>query len=925
MHSGSIPEFDEVEISEGGGVVSGTYHLALAYMDEDRNLTNYLVTSNAVHIVTSPENSFPTEAITGDPQGSQSNKSITWKFTIPTFARNYTFIQPVIIQRFGGGQNQTSSEFAYQLDPIPMSDDNEHSVTYTGMETVAQSSISDVVIDKVRYETAKSIVQLDNRLYISNLQSRGDIGYQVFANNIKLEAVTEVVKRFDPRYFDVLNINKGYTDLYSKEGNEYFRLTNLIGTTYQAEQSNDHGDLTTADKAQFSGQNRKGYKDVKLSYKKKSYRRSEVYAFYISFVLKDGTETFAYHIPGRTPLSVRKNLPGSGQPNFSTIFENTPLSEYTPDYTAFLTGFSPHEIVEQYGDAKLYQVADTQVMINESEPDDNPDPVSTGFWENENEFYPDTDNFRVFTTNSSGQSQELPDSDLRGLNVRHHKMPSNKDPNYTFITGSNGNDESTSNTQNSFNPTLHEVSDDRQTLVMQEDIRLLGIKLTDLHIPEFILKQVQGYKIYYAKRRQKDKTIIGQSVPVPACLRGNTAPTMYTKFAKGGPYERAWWMSGVIPFYTKDYVEVTSKIDGTNTYLGFPVFAFHDFNLLKNKHTLSGASHIDVQSILGFRQYAGGPGQRAQNEGTNGKFEGSQWEPNAEIGNNIDPVAANNSDPDDDFASYLEIHEWDTSVLLACSYQTPSAIDYNNAVVAGKGFDSVINEALNNIQTVFTLQPKAATYLPEHGHLETSEAGGFHGAKFLYNFAGESSIALSCSSGLPTLMGYLPNIHYGPYAGMVGGVNVDQPAVTSNTDQFATGYGSDRLQWRPRNSYLNSQNYFQNDLQNIGSNNNFLNISQPTLIPSNLGLAYGGHPAAYLVNLCVIKNNVYDSFDEQNLVWTGYYKSLRNVDLETGIDSRDGKKYYHGTETDEIFGGDTYITRYGFRSTGLSYGHTHYF
>ena len=44
----------------------------------------------------------------------------------------------------------------------------------------------------------------------------------------------------------------------------------------------------------------KGYRDVKHSFKKKSYRRGEVYAFYISFVLKDGTETYAYHIPGRS-------------------------------------------------------------------------------------------------------------------------------------------------------------------------------------------------------------------------------------------------------------------------------------------------------------------------------------------------------------------------------------------------------------------------------------------------------------------------------------------------------------------------------------------------------------------------------------------------------------------------------------------------
>jgi hypothetical protein len=70
MNAGEIPEFSEIKIEEGGGVVSGTYHLALAYVDEDLNRTNYLATSNPVHLVTEHEDSVPTESITGDPPGS---------------------------------------------------------------------------------------------------------------------------------------------------------------------------------------------------------------------------------------------------------------------------------------------------------------------------------------------------------------------------------------------------------------------------------------------------------------------------------------------------------------------------------------------------------------------------------------------------------------------------------------------------------------------------------------------------------------------------------------------------------------------------------------------------------------------------------------------------------------------------------------
>ena len=101
-------------------------------------------------------------------------------------------MRPVIIQRFGGGINQESSEFAYELEVVKIPElqsDNAYvalDITYTGLEQITASSISEIVIDSVRYETAKSFVQLDNRLYVSNLRARGDIGYQRYANSIKV-------------------------------------------------------------------------------------------------------------------------------------------------------------------------------------------------------------------------------------------------------------------------------------------------------------------------------------------------------------------------------------------------------------------------------------------------------------------------------------------------------------------------------------------------------------------------------------------------------------------------------------------------------------------------------------------------------------------------------------------------------------------
>ena len=874
LHSGSIPEFTTIDIVEGGGVISGTYHLALAYMDNDRNVTNYLVTSNAVHIVTSHEDALPTESITGDPQGSQSNKSITWNFNIPLDERNYTHLQPVVIQRFGGGQNQASSEFAYALDPIAITPELTQSVTYTGLETVAQASISEVVIDSVRYETAKTIVQLDNKLYISNLQSRGDLGYQRFANAITLEAVTEEIKRFDPRHFDLLNINKGYTDLVSSNTETDFKLRDTITDVYKPIQGNDHPLLDDDQINKFSGRVRKGYKDVSLSYKKKSYRRSEVYAFYISFVLKDGTETYAYHIPGRQV----KQIGSTG------YYENERIANYTPAQFSFNVGLNTAEFNELYEDSRLHQIADTQVILKEIAGED----VSTSFWENNNEYYPTTSDYQVWETDLNGTAVQTED-DLGGEKVRHHKMPSNKHKDYSYISGIESWDTDNSNINNQFSPTVNEYANDNQDLELKENIRLLGVQLKNIHIPKFILSQVQGYKVYYAKRRQKDKTIIGQSAPVPAAFRGNVVPSMYTPVAKFGPYHRAWWMYGGVPPSIEYYPTIESKFEGSwdLLYKGFPVFKFHDFNLLKNKHSLSGASHVDVQSILTFRHYAGGPGGVHRPSPKN--FVGTAWGPNAEIGNNIYP---NETVDDSDLTAsqILGIKAWVTSVFLASGYSEPKALSYAEQFYLQNPAE---RNYLNNIQTIYTVQPKSITYLPGHTHLENTDSGAYHGAKYLLNFAGESAIAVGLTTGLPMLKGYF----------------LDSP--------YSQGYNefTGRFWWYPRNGYLNP---------NSGTLFNFnwtLQISKP-YINSTLSDAVGGQCVTYLVNLCSIKENVYDSYDEQQLVWTGYYKSLVGVDLNTG--QRKTDNYYEGAESDNIFGGDTYITRYGFRTSVLGYGHHYY-
>ena len=204
VDSGPIPKFLGITILKGGGVITGAYYLGIGYADDDKTESNILNVSNPVYIVPSNDDSFPREMISGAPNGTQTDKSIKWQLS--GLNQEYKYIVPYVVQYSG------KSHFVYKLENVditgPIVD-----VVYSGLEKVAASSIEEAVIDKVRYLTAKSITQLDNKLYAANLTGRPDLGYQRFANNIKIEPVVELISTFDPRRYDIYTLNEGYAQL----------------------------------------------------------------------------------------------------------------------------------------------------------------------------------------------------------------------------------------------------------------------------------------------------------------------------------------------------------------------------------------------------------------------------------------------------------------------------------------------------------------------------------------------------------------------------------------------------------------------------------------------------------------------------------------------------------------------------------------
>lgn len=186
----------------------------------------------------------------------------------------------------------------------------------------------------------------------------------------------------------------------------------------------------------------------------KTFMPDEVYAFYIHWILKTGQMTEGYHIPGRLPTV------GNERDLISAI------------------GIGEEIYIDNSGgsNAKRFHTRDTNIYAGAQ-------AGAFGFWENEDEVYPTTNDFLVLNVDGSG-NPTAPVDDFRGQKVRHHKFPAN-------------------------------IWDGNELLN-------LGVVAANVKIPASMLDKVQGYVISYAIREGTNKTILGTS---PLFNYGNTEGT----------------------------------------------------------------------------------------------------------------------------------------------------------------------------------------------------------------------------------------------------------------------------------------------------------------------------------------------------------------------------------------------------------------
>ena len=1195
---GAHAMFEDVSITTGGVVVTGAYYLALAYADNTGLETNYFTMSNPVYITEGNENALPTGSLIGAQGGTATNKSITWKVRVPVDIE-YDLLQPVVVQLI-----DTTKTF-YKLPPIQAKPGTIQPVGYSGAESVEILADADVVVDDVQYKSAGSIAQLDNRLYLANVTTNKDIGFQPFAHTIEVIPQVEIVTQFNPRYYDTFVLNQGYSQLlmsFDSPGNigrDYVKeYTVTAGSGYEPvtpENILSKNYLEVLQQFAIDSNNnfntKKGYRDPKYSFKKKGYRRGEVYAFYISFVLKDGTETYAYHIPGRgsstvtvptttttyyEPIHWKKvtfravdpmlpqiphdveivflympsatasssnwassgysegyyrptwmgtngsyantadgnlvdqfqngQLPctaevestsyfigldpetsggafgdGSGTPpNYfeSWLVNNydNPIMNYNGGTAAWDSiidiqegitcngggttdlldsawtvsvagggmnetdlfvehsiadhseahGFNPTELTSQDRTLKIYQAVNTSDVNNAGS--------NMGYWENINEAYPNTSDFLRGIVQSDGTVSVTPTDTLAGERVRHHRFPSNTHGGFESVE--RVSDGSLANQpEQAFNPeTGARIStatslNSRGDLVVSETVKILGFKLKNLKIPEYILSQVRGYKLYYAKRKPENRLVLGQSIAVPGHPRYASVPQQSLAIAVQGPYKKAFYMYGGLDHTDNSCVDMYGdwRAEGEQRYWGHPIFKFHDFHMLRKQYTLAAATHVEAQYAVIFRMYQGGPGVfvkptdydtikhvwasgggytqtndvELKNQ-TSTVFPSLGWvSPDMKNTNDFyyhDPAHVGNIQNDEDTivgvnrvldisdtfdlqiddsiddlkkgkrsrmikrgddlsepvadppdeqiiereAKAARIRAWFTSVMVGTVYVDPRAALKGFSFIKGGDYKGNNNESatgwlnrfwggdgsLKSASIKLAIEPDGVTYLPGRTLYETSNSSSFRGISYLYNEGGESTIALSLVSGLPGLRGHLPR--------------------WNGEWRFIAGRCAGLSRWGEGNKWLfpdAAMDGIPPVYQQYGNNMNeanFLNGSEPNgkHNPAYFrGLRYGltksdqnfGMPMAWLLNLCSIKTDVFQPFDRQELVWTGFYQEIVSTNTINGAakdQNGNTTNYYAGAETTAdggvVFGGDTYISKYSFRSTSQSYGHAYW-
>lgn len=187
----------------GGQLMSGTYYFSFAYETSDGSGTNWTNVFGPF-MVTDDLASKNADQYDGCEAGQVTSKCLEVKML--GLDIRYNYLKIAVIRRING----TYEAFYIGKRRIFGISD---SFIYNGGETHTTMLLEDILMDTAVYKTAKTMTILDNRLYLANLTQEERIDYQSYANGIQVGWVTG-----DVALDSVHNSFKDEVTIFNKRG-----------------------------------------------------------------------------------------------------------------------------------------------------------------------------------------------------------------------------------------------------------------------------------------------------------------------------------------------------------------------------------------------------------------------------------------------------------------------------------------------------------------------------------------------------------------------------------------------------------------------------------------------------------------------------------------------------------------------------------
>ncbi len=240
----SIPEFDNIEVlNSGGNLEPGSYNVAIQYLDEDLNPTEWITTSPIIYVYNDDTDEKFLDirgSINSDTDYidfSTTDKAI--RVDIGSLDDSFLFYRLAFIEATAGTGLVTSVKYT---DTIPIT---KNFFIYTGSNFSEEGTEEEIAAFTNIIDTADSIEQIENRLILANIKGK-QVNFcklQKYASRIRADVILKPV---------IVN-----------------QMVN--GSP----------------------------KNPTVNFEAAGYMPGEIYSFGIVYVFKDGSTSPVYHIPGK--------------------------------------------------------------------------------------------------------------------------------------------------------------------------------------------------------------------------------------------------------------------------------------------------------------------------------------------------------------------------------------------------------------------------------------------------------------------------------------------------------------------------------------------------------------------------------------------------------------------------------------------------